>query len=63
LSWAFFPEEAVADNRERATIRQRTFLNARISYGDGAISTECTVIQLSAKGAQSWCPRSTVTFA
>jgi hypothetical protein len=44
-------EEAVADNRERATVRQRTFLQARISYGDGAISTDCTVIQLSAKGA------------
>ena len=26
-------EEAVADNRERATVRQRTFLQARISYG------------------------------
>ena len=44
-------EEAVADNRERATVRQRTFLQARISYGDGAISTDCTVVQLSAKGA------------
>jgi hypothetical protein len=44
-------EEALADNRERATVRQRTFLQARISYGDGAISTECTVIQMSAKGA------------
>jgi hypothetical protein len=46
-----FPEEAVVDNRDRAIVRQRTFLNARISYGDGAISTECTVLQLSAKGA------------
>ncbi len=41
----------MADNRERATVRQRTFLQARISYGDGAISTDCTVVQLSAKGA------------
>ena len=41
----------MADNRERATVRQRTFLQARVSYGDGAISTDCTVIQLSAKGA------------
>ena len=41
----------MADNRERATVRQRTFLQARVSYGDGAISTECTVIQLSAVGA------------
>jgi len=41
----------VADNRDRATVRQRTFLDARLSYGDGAISTECTVLQLSAKGA------------
>jgi hypothetical protein len=44
-------EEAVADNRQRAAPRQRTFLDARISYGDGAISTECTVLQLSARGA------------
>jgi hypothetical protein len=44
-------EEAVADNRERATVRQRTFLQARISYGDGAISTNCTVVQWSIKGA------------
>ena len=41
----------MADNRERATVRQRTFLQARISYGDGAISINCTVVQLSAKGA------------
>jgi hypothetical protein len=41
----------VADIRERGSIRQRTFLQACISYGDGAISTACTVVQLSAKGA------------
>ena len=36
----------------RRAIRVRTFLQARISYGDGAISTECTVSQLSDVGAR-----------
>ncbi len=36
----------------RRSKRTRTFLHARISYGDGAISTECTVNQLSDIGAR-----------
>jgi hypothetical protein len=36
----------------RRSKRARTFLQARISYGDGAISTECTVNQLSDVGAR-----------
>jgi hypothetical protein len=36
----------------RRSKRARTFLHARISYGDGAISTECTVNQLSDVGAR-----------
>lgn len=36
----------------RRSMRVRTFLHARISYGDGAISTECTVNQLSDVGAR-----------
>jgi hypothetical protein len=42
----FKPTEA------RRSKRARTFLHARISYGDGAISTECTVNQLSDVGAR-----------
>jgi hypothetical protein len=36
----------------RRSKRTRTFLQARISYGDGAISAECTVNQLSDVGAR-----------
>ena len=36
----------------RRAVRVRTFLQARISYGDGAISTGCTVNQLSDVGAR-----------
>jgi hypothetical protein len=36
----------------RRSMRVRTFLHARIRYGDGAISTECTVNQLSEVGAR-----------
>lgn len=36
----------------RRAPRVRTFLQARISYGDGAISTACTVNQLSEVGAR-----------
>jgi hypothetical protein len=36
----------------RRSKRARTFLQARISYGDGAISAECTVNQLSDVGAR-----------
>jgi hypothetical protein len=40
------PGEARRDNRER------TFLPAKISFGDGALSAECMVTQLSATGAR-----------
>ena len=54
------PEEAeVADSSRqskaaegRRSQRVRTFLQARISYGEGAISTACTVNQLSDSGAR-----------
>ena len=36
----------------RRAARVRTFLQARVSYGDGAISTSCTVNQLSDVGAR-----------
>ena len=36
----------------RRSSRERTFLPARISYGDGALSTECTTTQLSTTGAR-----------
>lgn len=36
----------------RRSKRGRTYLQARISYGDGAITTECTVNQLSDVGAR-----------
>jgi hypothetical protein len=36
----------------RRAPRVRTFLQARISYGDGALSIECTVNQLSDVGAR-----------
>ena len=36
----------------RRALRVRTFLQARVSYGDGAISTACTVNQLSDVGAR-----------
>ncbi|WP_158812458.1 PilZ domain-containing protein [Methylocapsa sp. S129] len=36
----------------RRSPRVRTFLQARISYSDGAISTACTVNQLSEVGAR-----------
>lgn len=38
---------------ERAAPRERTFLPARISFGEnGMLSTQCTVTQLSASGAR-----------
>lgn len=40
------------EQEPRRMIRERTFLPARISFGDGALSTECTVTQLSAAGAR-----------
>ena len=36
----------------RQTTRERLFLPARASYAHGAISTACTVVQLSATGAR-----------
>jgi hypothetical protein len=37
---------------ERRAPRERAFLTARISYSNGAMSTPCTVMQLSATGAK-----------
>lgn len=45
------PQKAKSGDTRRA-VRVRTFLQARISYGDGAISNECTVNQLSEFGAR-----------
>ena len=45
------PHKAKSDETRRA-VRVRTFLQARLSYGDGAISNECTVNQLSDIGAR-----------
>jgi PilZ domain len=36
----------------RRSLRVRTFLQARVSYGDGAMTTACTVNQLSDVGAR-----------
>jgi hypothetical protein len=56
---AFFKESKVVDDPDdsksiesRRAPRVRTFLQARVSYGDGAISTACTVNQLSDVGAR-----------
>jgi hypothetical protein len=38
--------------QERQSVRERTFLPARIKFGDGVLSTQCTVTQLSAVGAR-----------
>ncbi len=37
---------------ERRAPRERAFLAARISYSNGAMSTPCTVMQISATGAK-----------
>jgi hypothetical protein len=37
---------------ERRAPRERAFLAARVSYNNGAMSTPCTVLQLSATGAK-----------
>jgi PilZ domain len=42
----------IKPSEARRAVRVRTFLPARISYGEGAISTECTVNQLSDIGAR-----------
>jgi hypothetical protein len=45
---------------ERGAPRERTFLPARISFGEnGLLSTHCTVTQLSASGARLSVPAST----
>ena len=45
---------------ERGAPRERTFLPARISFGEnGLLSTQCTVTQLSASGARLNVPAST----
>jgi hypothetical protein len=38
--------------QQRQSVRERTFLPARIKFGDGVLSTQCTVTQLSAVGAR-----------
>jgi PilZ domain len=42
----------IKSNEARRSLRVRTFLEARVSYSDGAISTACTVNQLSDVGAR-----------
>ena len=39
-------------SQERRAPRERAFLSARISYSNGAISTPCTIMQISATGAR-----------
>ena len=52
------PGDRPAD--ERQAPRERTFLPARIAFGEnGALSTQCTVTQLSATGARLSVPAST----
>src|SRR5258708_27186867 len=53
------PDDKSAEGRRSA--RVRTFLEARVSYSDGAISTPCTVNQLSDVGARLSIP-STVSL-
>jgi hypothetical protein len=55
----YFKEAKVVDSSDdaksfegRRSPRIRTFLKGRVSYGDGAISTVCTVNQLSDVGAR-----------
>jgi hypothetical protein len=54
----FFGETRVAEHIKRAAVRHRTLITARIAYGDGAFSTECTVNNLSTNGAQVSLPHS-----
>jgi PilZ domain len=46
------PDDDINSVDPRRSPRVRTFLQARVSYGDGAISTACTVNQLSDIGAR-----------
>lgn len=41
---------------ERRAPRERAFLQARLSYADGAMSLPCAVIQISATGAKLMLP-------
>ena len=51
--WAMSSTLADELNEERRAQRERTFLPARIAFGEnGALSTQCTVIQLSSGGAR-----------
>ena len=45
-------EQILQSSQERRAPRERAFLAARISYGNGALSTPCTVMQMSATGAK-----------
>jgi len=48
------PKETPSERRHDA--RERTFLQARLIFGHGALSTPCTVTQLSATGARLTLP-------
>ena len=45
-------EQKIGFRPERRAPRERAFLSGSISYGGGALSTPCTVLQLSATGAK-----------
>ena len=45
-------EQKTSFRPERRAPRERAFLSGSISYGGGALSTPCTVMQLSATGAK-----------
>lgn len=44
------PEKSTADHRQ--ILRQRTFLGAKLTYGDGAFTTDCVVRDFSVMGAR-----------
>jgi len=44
-------QQSKSDEFRRAP-RERAFITARVSYADGAISSLCTVVQISATGAK-----------
>lgn len=45
-------EQTISSRPERRAPRERAFLSGSISYGGGALSTPCTVMQLSPTGAK-----------
>ena len=45
-------EQKIESKPERRAPRERAFLSGRISYGAGALSTPCTIMQISATGAK-----------